>query len=152
MRDSSYQPYFPREYFNVLWKVKVLWKVNSLFKNGLLKSQCHQWHCPKLFTLFIYFSSSLWCLGFPGGSDSTESSHNAGDLGLIPGLGRSPGGGHGNPLQYSCLESPHRQRSLVGYSPWGSQGVGYDWAQNGTQEFENWLRAFSILLLKYCII
>ena len=43
----------------------------------------------------------------------------AGDLGSIPGLGRPPGGGHGNPLQYSCLENPHRQRSQVGYSPWG---------------------------------
>ena len=42
-----------------------------------------------------------------------------GDLGLIPGLGRFPGGGHGNSLQYSCLENPHGQRSLVGYSPWG---------------------------------
>ena len=41
------------------------------------------------------------------------------DLDLIPGLGRSPGGGHGNPLQYSCLENPRRQRNLVGYSPWG---------------------------------
>ena len=39
-----------------------------------------------------------------------------GDLGLIPGLGRSPGGGHGNPLQYSCLENPHGQRSLAGCS------------------------------------
>ena len=39
---------------------------------------------------------------------------NVGDLGLIPGLGRSPGEGHGNPLQYSCLESPHGQRSLEG--------------------------------------
>ena len=37
----------------------------------------------------------------------------------LPGLGRSPGGGHGNPLQYSCLENPHGRRSLVGYSPWG---------------------------------
>ena len=41
------------------------------------------------------------------------------DAGSIPGLGRSPGGGHGNPLQYFCLENPHGQRSLVGYSPWG---------------------------------
>ena len=41
------------------------------------------------------------------------------DVGLMPGLGRSPGGGHGNPLQYSCLENPHEQRSLVGYSPLG---------------------------------
>ena len=38
-------------------------------------------------------------------------------MGSIPGLGRSPEGGHGNPLQYSCLENPHGQRSLVGYSP-----------------------------------
>ena len=45
-------------------------------------------------------------MGFPGGSDGKESIHNAGDLGLIPGLGRSPGGGHGNPLQHSRLESP----------------------------------------------
>ena len=58
-------------------------------------------------------------LGFPGGSYSKESACNVGDLGSIPGLGRSPGGGHGNPLQYSCLENPHRQRSLVGYSPRG---------------------------------
>ena len=43
----------------------------------------------------------------------------AGDLGSISGLGRSPGGGHGNPLQHSCLENPHGQRSPVGYSPWG---------------------------------
>ena len=39
--------------------------------------------------------------------------------GSIPGSRRSPGGGHGNPLQYSCLENPHRQRSLAGCSPWG---------------------------------
>ena len=58
---------------------------------------------------------------FPGGSDSKESACNAGDLGSIPRLGRSPGGGHGNPLQYSCLENPHRQRSLGGYSPWVSE-------------------------------
>ena len=44
---------------------------------------------------------------------------NAGDLGSIPGLGRSPGGEHGDPLQYSCLENPHEQRSLAGYSLWG---------------------------------
>ena len=54
-----------------------------------------------------------------GGSDSKESACNVGDLGLIPGLGRSPGGGHGNPLQYSCLENLHGQRILVGYGPWG---------------------------------
>ena len=41
-----------------------------------------------------------------GGSDSKESACNVGDLGSVPGLGRSPGGGHGNPLQSSCLENP----------------------------------------------
>ena len=59
----------------------------------------------------------LW--DFPGGSDGKEPACNAGDTGLIPGWGRSPGGRHGNPLQYSCLENPHGQRNLAGYSPWG---------------------------------
>ena len=44
--------------------------------------------------------------GFPGSSDSKESAYNAGDLGWIPGLRRSPGEGNDNPLQYSCLENP----------------------------------------------
>ena len=57
--------------------------------------------------------------GFPGDSDGKESTCNEGDLGLIPGLGRSPGGRYGNPLQYTCPENPRGQRSLVGYSPWG---------------------------------
>ena len=43
--------------------------------------------------------------GFPGGSDGKESACNAGDVGSVPGLGRSPGDGDGNPLQYSCLEN-----------------------------------------------
>ena len=49
-------------------------------------------HCPRL--------------SFPGGLGGKTSAYNPGDLGLIPGLGRSPGEGHGNPLQYSCLENP----------------------------------------------
>ena len=64
--------------------------------------------------LYVYIR-----MGFYGGSVSKESTCNTGDLGLIPGLGRSPGGAHGNPLQYSCLEDPHGQRSLVGCSPLG---------------------------------
>ena len=55
---------------------------------------------------------------FPG-SGGKESAYNAGDLGLIPELGRSPGGGHGILLQYSCLENPHGQGSLAGHGPWG---------------------------------
>ena len=55
--------------------------------------------------------------GWFSGSDGKEYVCNVGALGSIPGLGRFPGGGHGNPIQYSCLENPHGQRSLVGYSP-----------------------------------
>jgi len=58
-------------------------------------------------------------LGFRGGSDGKESACNVGDLGSIPGLGRSPEGGHGDTFQYSCLENPHEQRSLAGYSSYG---------------------------------
>ena len=46
------------------------------------------------------------CVGFPGGSDGKASACNAGDPGSIPGSGRSPGEGNGNPLQHSCLENP----------------------------------------------
>ena len=67
----------------------------------------------------VFVLNSFVCLmGFPGGSNGKESTCNVGDLDLIPGLGRSPAGGHGNPLQCSCLENPYGQRSLEGYSPW----------------------------------
>ena len=52
---------------------------------------------------------------------------DARDAGSTPGPGRSPGGGLSSPLQYSCLENPHGQRNLVGYSPWGRR-VRQDWA------------------------
>ena len=52
-----------------------------------------------------------------------DNAGDGGDAGLIFGSGRSPGGGHGNPLQYSCLESPHGPRSLVGYGAWGCKGL-----------------------------
>ena len=59
--------------------------------------------CLHLYVLscFNYFLTHL-----PGGSDSKVSAYSVGDLGSIPGLGRSPGEGNGNPLQYSCLENP----------------------------------------------
>ena len=57
-------------------------------------------------------------MDFPGNSADKESDCNAGDPGSIPGLGRSPGGEYGKPLQYSCLENPHEQRNLEGYGPW----------------------------------
>ena len=56
---------------------------------------------------------------FPGCSDGKESTYIVRNLGSIPGWEDSSGGRHGNPLQYSCLENPHIQWSLVGYSPGG---------------------------------
>ena len=61
----------------------------------------------------------MYVQGFPDGSDSKESTCNVRGLGSMPELERSHGGGHGNPLEYFCLENAHGQRSLAGYS----QGV-----------------------------
>ena len=63
-------------------------------------------------------------LGFPGGSVGKESACNVGDLGSVP--GRSPEGGDGHPLQCSCLEKPHEQKSLVGLQSMWSQRVGHN--------------------------
>ena len=62
---------------------------------------------PKIWSLSLEFVNVLpyYVLGFPGGSDGKVSACNAGNMGLIPGSGRSPGEGYGNPLQYSCLEN-----------------------------------------------
>ena len=65
-------------------------------------------------------------VGFAGGSDSKESTCNVENLGLIPGLGRSPGESHGNPLWYSCLEDPHGQEEPGGLQSMGSQRVRHD--------------------------
>ena len=64
-------------------------------------------------------SSSYASLSFPGGSEVKIPPANAGDMSSIPESGQSPGGGHGKPAQYSGLENPMDQRSLVGYSRWG---------------------------------
>ena len=64
--------------------------------------------CIKSIEIYIYIYMYVCicihvCMGFPGDSDGKESAFNVGDLSSIPGLGRSPGGGNGNPLQCSCL-------------------------------------------------
>ena len=69
--------------------------------------------------------TDLIFLGFSGGSAGKESACNVGDLGLIPGLGRSPGGGYGNSLQYSCLENPMDEEP-GGLQSMGSQRVRLD--------------------------
>ena len=88
-----------------------------------LVSPCPECHIVRII-LYVTYSWTLFnptwnIFGLPYGSEGKESACNAGDLGSIPELGRFPGGGHGNPLQYSCLENSHGQRSLVGYSSWG---------------------------------
>ena len=87
------------------------------------------------YQMIPHLKESTWvflCLGFPGVSEGKKFSYNTGDLGLIPGLERSPGGSHGSPLHYYCLENPHGQRSLAGYCPWGRQ----EW------DMIEWLRTF----------
>ena len=74
--------------------------------------------------------SKLWSIlgdgmGFPGGSEIKASACNVGDWGSIPGLGRSPGEGNGNPLQYSCLENP-----MDGGAWWATiHGITKNWTQ-----------------------
>ena len=123
-----------RECLHVVLNFKETLKLFNICRLGN-KSGDYDWerniyHCAisqslMFFLRFIFLLNFLFCFGryswlsFPGGSDGKEFACNAGDLGSITGLGRSPGGGHGNPLQYSCLENPHGQRSLAGYVPWG---------------------------------
>ena len=83
---------------------------NPAVGTGLEKVSFHsnpkEEQCQRMFR--VLYSYTHFTLGSPGG-----------DLGLIPGSQRSPGRGHGNPLQYSCLENPHGQSSLAGCSPRG---------------------------------
>ena len=93
-----------------MWKQETLWQMHYMRSNELLNKD-------KVCGTFVQRESDF----IPGGSDGKKkkSSSNVGDLGSIPGSGRSPGEGNGYPLQYSCLENSTEQRNLVGYSPWG---------------------------------
>ena len=71
------------------------------------------------FSLAVLTKAAAVKRGLPRWLTGKESTSQAADSSLIPGSGRSPGERNGNPLQYSCLENPHGQRSLAGYSPWG---------------------------------
>ena len=129
--------------FNFDKKKKNLAKLSSKVAVLFCTPTSNEWqlsvapyHCQHLMlSVFADFSQVDSCivifhyfnLQFLGGSGNHQG------LGSIPGLGRSPGRGHDNPLQYPCLENPHGQRSLVGYSPWG-------WKELDTTE---WLSAGS---------
>ena len=82
-------------------------------------------YCWKL--AWNILTMTLLACDFSGGSDGRESAYNAGDLGLIPGLGKLPAEGNGNPLQYSCLENPMTEESGR-LQFMGSQKVRHNWA------------------------
>ena len=91
------------------------------------------------FTVYFYLDPPP-SLGFPSGSEVKETACNARNLGSIPGSGRAPGEGNGNPLQYSCLENPmdrgtwwatiHAVTKPGGLQKMGSQRIGHDWTTN----------------------
>ena len=85
----------------------------------------------KLQILFFHVLTCM-CRGIPGGSEVKASACNAGDLASIPGLGRSPGEGNGNPLQYSCLENP-----MDGGAWWATV--------HGVAKSQTWLSDFTSL-------
>ena len=111
-------PNWPMDQTHVSWVSctgrQILYHCTTWYTDLVLKPT-HTWN--KKASIQIRYSN--FTRGFPGGSDGKESACNMGDLRSFPGLGRSPGVGHGNPLQYSCLEDPHGQRSLASPSPWG---------------------------------
>ena len=123
------------------WKGSLVHQVLLFFafphSQGWLVSQCRKNSNRQLLdesvrvevSCFSEYLLGMALPGLPSGSVVKELACNAGDPGnmsSIPGLGRFPGGGHGNLLQYSFLENPHGQRSLAGYSPQGQQRVGRD--------------------------
>ena len=104
-------PYTTKMYSELLY----IWAA-SLRQNGCLE---------------VFLRGRASTVGFPSGSDGKESACNVGDLGSIPGSGRSPGGGHGLPTPVFLPGEFHGQRSLTGYSPCGRR-VGHDWATNNS--------------------
>ena len=87
--------------------VELVWKKQITTRTSPPSTGRLFWNESKIFKIQLrVFPLSSTFVGFLGGSDGKESACNVGDLDLIPGLRRSPGGGHGNPLQYSCLENP----------------------------------------------
>ena len=123
-------------------ELKKGWKILEKKKICDIPEKNRIWICHSSST--VYTALTLYS-GFPGGSDSKESACNAGDTDLIPGLGRSPGVGNGNPLQYSCLEN------FMDNGAW--------WATaHGATESQTWLKCFgthtcrSLLSSAICII
>ena len=108
---------------------------NRWGNSGWLYFSGHQNHCKMVIAAMELKDTYSLEVGFPGGSDSKASAHNAGDLGLISGLGRPLGEGNGNPLQYCCLEN-----SMDGGAWWPTvNGVAKSWT---------WLNNFTFYALE----
>ena len=128
----------------------LVWELRFPHTPGQLRPHASSWRCPRRTTKMewqpnkSFFKKWVKDLhrrlskdmdkwpGFPGGLAVNNLPAKAGDLGLIPGSGRSPEKGNGNPLQYSCLRNPTDRGAWQDYSPWGSQRVGYNWATEHT--------------------
>ena len=105
------------------------WEYILAVLRGSSRGQCNcqilshlrpSWLLKWIILVHIFLFSFFQWEDFPGGSDGKASVYNVRDLGSIPGLGRSPGEGNGNPLQYYCLENPmDRGTWKATYSPWG---------------------------------
>ena len=129
------------------------WRQDNGYGN---RNWLNKWGTMHKMKNYSDIKSILWTsvhshVGFPGSSAAKESTCNAGDLSSIPGLGRSPGGGRGNPLHYSCLDNPHGQRSLAGCSPWGRR-VRHNWAtkQNMAHVCVYCIALCGCVLMKIC--
>ena len=106
------------------------WKTRCLGSEGCVSSPAvlhTKLNLCETFLMRVYWEQQFFpsvpslLFGLPqwlSGKESICKAGDTGDLGYIPGSGRSPGGEDGNPLQYSCLENPHGQRSLEGCSPY----------------------------------
>ena len=103
------------------WEGKTCWRTDRLPTPVFWPGEFHGQSWTQL-SDFHFHTFHISLLGFPGGSNGKESTCSAGDLVLIPGFERSPRGGHGNPFQYSFLEHPQGQRSLLGYSSCAHRG------------------------------
>ena len=112
--------YLGSEPSGILWTVRTVVDSQGMTRSGPCAACPEEWH---------FFWHVLWALGFPGGSYVKESACNAGDPGLIPEWGRSPGEGHGHPLQYSYWRIPWTEEA-DGLQSLGSQRVRYDWMTN----------------------
>ena len=107
IKEREFQYLFKRFFFKFHGLINIQSTLYTLMPNSL----------QTLLQLVKYIAKN--CGGLPWWLSGKESASNAGDVGLIPGQGRSPGDGNDNPLQYSCLGNPMDREAWKGYSPWG---------------------------------